>query len=338
MTDTEDRKYILDIISEAKENGLNKKLACEALGYDIRTIQRWEKENRVDGRKGSQRYISHKLTDEERQEVIDTVNLPEYRDLCSAEIVAVLAENNEYIGSERTIQRILKQEDMLTHRGPGKKSRVRRERPVLTATAPNQIFSWDITYLRTNIKGIYFYLYLMMDIWSRKIITWEIHTEETSENSAAMLHRLSKEMDLTNIKLHADNGGPMKGATMLEKLYELGMIKSFSRPRVSEDNPYSESLFKTLKYHAGYPKMFESLTSAKNWVADFVHWYNYVHRHSGINYVTPNQRHTGEDKAILAARRETFKKAREATPLRWSGNIKNWAEINTVSLGVKKTA
>lgn len=338
MTDSEERKYIFDIIPEAKANGLNKKRVCEALGYDIRTIQRWEKNNRTDGRKGSQRHIPHKLTDEERQEVIDTVNLSEYRDLCSAEIVAALAEKGEYIGSERTIQRILKQEDMLTHRGPGKGSRGRRERPVLTATGPNQVFSWDITYLRTNIKGIYFYLYLVMDIWSRKIITWEIHTEETSENSAAMLNRLSKEMDLTGITLHADNGGPMKGATMLEKLYELGIIKSFSRPRVSEDNPYSESLFKTLKYHAGYPKMFENLTSAKNWVADFVYWYNNVHRHSGINYVTPNQRHTGEDKAILTARRETFKKAREANPSRWSGIIKDWKEINTVSLGVKKTA
>jgi transposase InsO family protein len=206
------------------------------------------------------------------------------------------------------------------------------------STGPNQVYSWDITYLRTDITGIHLYLYLIMDIWSRKIITWEIHSEEKSELSAAMMHRLSQQINLNGIILHADNGGPMKGANMLAKLYELGVLASFSRPRVSEDNPYSESLFKTLKYRPGYPKCFKSLSDAGIWVADFVHWYNHVHRHSGIAYVTPEQRHTGSDINILATRRETYRKAREANPERWSGDAKSWEEILIVSLGGKTAA
>ena len=338
MTDQSMRHTIFKLIAEGKDKGLSKSAICDAFGYDIRTIQRWEKEDRADGRKGSSRHIPHKMTEKEIQTILETVNLPEYRGQCPAEFVAIYAEKGQYIGSERTISRVLKNAGQLTHRGPGKASRSRRARPTLTATGPNQVYSWDITYLLTNVRGIYFYLYLIMDIWSRKIVAWEIHSEENSVLSAAMMERLSKEVNLKGITLHADNGGPMKGANMLAKLYDLGVLASFSRPRVSEDNPYSESLFKTLKYRPGYPKCFQSLDDANNWVANFVHWYNHEHRHSGILHVTPEQRHKGIDKSVLATRRETFMNARDAHPERWSGEPKSWDAIPIVSLGVKHVA
>ena len=323
---------ICEAVVEAQAAHLSLKRISEVTGISIRTLQRWMQQSSEDDRKGSSRRVQHKLTNEERNEIIRVVNLPEYRNMNPAEIVAILAENGQYIGSERTIYRVLKENKLLTHRGPGK-SRIIRQQPSHQATGPGQLLSWDITYLKTNIKGLYFYLYLVMDVWNRKILTWEIHTEESSELSAQMMHRLSKEIDLTHSVLHSDNGAPMKGSTMLFKLYELGVTASFSRPRVSEDNPFSESLFKTLKYRPGYPGKFQSLNEARNWVANFVHWYNFEHRHSGIGYVTPEQRSSGQDRIILAKRAETFAKARERNPLRWSRYSKKWEYQGTVILG-----
>lgn len=332
MNSTEVKMVVRDAAVEARTSGLSIKRISEVTGISMRTLQRWSQELKDDRRKGSRRQIQHKLTEEERREIIRVVNLPEYRGLNPAEIVAILAENGHYIGSERTIYRILKEERMLIHRGPGR-GPVSRNRPSHQATEPGQLLSWDITYLHTNIKGLYFYLYMVMDVWSRKIVSWEVHTEEKSELSARMIDRLSHEIDLSNAILHADNGGPMKGSTMLLKLYELGVTASFSRPRVSEDNPYSEALFKTLKYRPGYPGRFTSLESARNWVADFVHWYNHEHRHSGISYVTPEQRHTGQDLAILKKRARTFAAAKKKNPSRWSQGSKEWRYQKTVTLG-----
>lgn len=337
MNSTEVKMVVRDAVVEARTSGLSIKRISEVTGISMRTLQRWSQELKDDRRKGSRRQVHHKLTEEERCEIIRVVNLPEYRGLTPAEIVAILAENGHYIGSERTIYRVLKEERMLTHRGPGR-GPVARNRPSHQATGPGQLLSWDITYLHTNIKGLYFYLYMFMDIWSRKIVGWEIHTEEKSELSARMMDRLSHEIELSNAILHADNGGPMKGSTMLLKLYELGVTASFSRPRVSEDNPYSEALFKTLKYRPGYPGKFFSLESARNWVANFVHWYNHEHRHSGINYVTPEQRHTGQDRAILKKRAQTFAAARRRNPSRWSQDTRKWKYQKAVTLGDAKAS
>ena len=169
-------------------------------------------------------------------------------------------------------------------------------------------------------------------------MTWEIHPEETSELSAAMMDRLSQSVDLKGSIVHADNGGPMKGATMLIKLHELGVTASFSRPRVSEDNPFSEALFKTLKYRPGYPRMFATLGDARKWIANFVHWYNHEHRHSGIGYVTPHERHSGLDQTILEKRTETFRRARELNPARWSRKAKTWKYQAEVELGNPRAA
>lgn len=332
MTELQHRQSILTEIEETRKIGVSLERISEFQEISVRTIQRWQSNRNGDLRKGSKRTIRNKLADCEKRAILEAVNSPEYRGLAPAEIVAILAENGLYLASERSIYRVLKEYDQLAHRGPGRNP-VKRERPGHEVNGPLQLLSWDITYLRTSINGIFFYLYLVMDVWSRKIVSWEVHSEESSQNSAAMMERLSKQMDLRGTILHADNGSPMKGSTMLMKLYDLGVIASFSRPRVSEDNPYSESLFKTLKYRPGYPKQFVSLSDARNWVADFVHWYNHEHRHSGIGYVTPEQRNTGKDREILQKRTETFRKTRDLHPERWSGHSKEWIHMETVLLG-----
>lgn len=337
MNSRENKEIVIQAAKDAMQSGARLKTVSDNLGIDERTLQRWIKNPKKDQRKGSERFVRNKLNDEEIASILHVCNLPEYRNLTPPEIVAILAEKGAYIGSERTIYRVLKAHSQLAHRGTEKR-RKKRERPSHTASGPNQVLSWDITYLKTDIAGIFMYLYLVMDVWSRKIVAWEVHSQENSDLSAAMMEELSRTMDMKGTVIHADNGGPMKGATMLVKLQEIGVISSFSRPRVSEDNPFSESLFRTLKYRPGYPRVFATLEEARKWVANFVHWYNHEHRHSGIGYVTPEERHTGRDRELLETRRETFQRAREEHPERWSGAAKSWDYIASVTLGRKTAA
>lgn len=239
------------------------------------------------------------------------------------------------MASESSFYRILRDADQLEHRGlTAKPSRTKPKAHI--ADGPNQVWSWDITYLASNLKGSFFYLYLFMDIYSRKIVGWEVYENESSEQAADVLRkaRLAEAMHShQEIVLHSDNGSPMKGATMLATMQKLGIVPSFSRPSVSNDNPYSESLFKTLKYTPTYPsKPFKSVDEARQWVATFVRWYNYSHRHSGIKYVTPAQRHQGEDLAILKQRDRVYEEAKELHPERWSGVTRNWDHESLVKL------
>ena len=197
--------------------------------------------------------------------------------------------------------------------------------------------SWDITYLRSLIRGQFFYLYLVEDVWSRKILGWQVHDVECNELAAALVERIKAEagpgVDLRGWVLHSDNGGPMKGATMLATLQRLGVVPSFSRPSVSDDNPYIESLFRTLKYCPEYPSSgFASVEHARLWVAKFVTWYNTCHQHSGIGFVAPADRHAGDDIAILAARRDTYARARDRHPERWARHTREWKRPDTVIL------
>ena len=159
-----------------------------------------------------------------------------------------------------------------------------------------------------------------------------MHSYESGDVASEIMKKLEKERCLEGVHLHSDNGSPMKSATMLATLQKLGVAPSFSRPQVSNDNLYSESLFRTLKYNVGYPKSFETIEEAREWLAKFVHWYNNEHRHSKIRYVTPMQRHTGEDKDILEKRKRTYEEAQRRNPNSWSKNIRNWDHIDMVYL------
>ena len=175
-----------------------------------------------------------------------------------------------------------------------------------------------------------------MDIYSRKIVGWQVHDCESSSHAAELVQdiTINEVIAKNTLVIHSDNGSPMKGSTLRAKLIDLCIETSFSRPRVSNDNPYSESLFKTLKYHYTYPEQpFESLHAARNWVDGFVKWYNQDHRHSSIKFVTPNQRHAGLDVEILRKRKETIEKAKMNHPERWNGRkTRNLSVIKQVYL------
>lgn len=326
MTLAEDKQLILSLIENAVSDRARKTKVCEMLGVPMRTTQRWEK-SVEDKRKYRLFEPKNKLTKKEQEDVINVCCEERFVDKSPNEIVPILAEEGIYIASSSTMYRLLKAEKMINHREDTQSKKKNNKVEELVATGPNQVWSWDITYLRTCIKGVFFYLYLFLDVWSRKIVLWDIFEEQTSENARDLMTRLnlSGKSDLKDIHLHSDNGSPMKGATFLATLQWLGIIPSFSRPSCSNDNPYSESLFKTIKYKINFPKSFESIEDAKNWFTGFVEWYNNEHRHSGINYVTPNQRHTGEDVNILEIRKQTYELAKKRNPARWIQNkIRNW--------------
>ena len=191
----------------------------------------------------------------------------------------------------------------------------------------------------TTVKGIFFYLYLIMDVFSRKIVGWEVYENESADQASRVFRKtyLREGVAGEDLVLHSDNGSPMKGATMLATLQRLGVMPSFSRPSVSDDNPYSEALFKTLKYHPGFPnKPFDCLEESSIWVAGFQHWYNEVHRHSALKFVTPGQRHRGEDITILGQRRLLYEAVKVSLPGRWSGATRNWTPVETVYLNPGK--
>ena len=188
------------------------------------------------------------------------------------------------------------------------------------------------------MRGTFFYLYLILDVWSRKIVVTAVYEQESSHLAGALFATTCQrlELDPEGLVLHADNGSPMKGSTMLATLQRLGVVPSFSRPGVCDDNPFSEALFRTLKYCPAYPsKPFATLAEAQAWVAAFVDWYNNEHRHSAIRYVTPAQRHDGRQDDILERRRNLYETARQEHPERWSRQVRNCTPIDTVRLNPK---
>ena len=330
---------IINLIDRAVESGARLKKAADIMGLSARTIIRWRQlGGGQDQRKGPLTAPANKLSNHERQQILDTANSAQFRDLSPKQIVPKLADQGVYLASESTFYRILKEQKMLTHRQASKPAVPRRPKEHV-ATGPCQVWSWDITYLQTSVKGLFFYLYMVVDVWSRKIIAAEVFAEESMDHSsmllahACMVHGVQPE----KLVLHSDNGGPMKGATMLATLHKLGVVPSFSRPSVSNDNPYSESLFRTMKYRPEYPsKPFENIEQAQSWVDGFVFWYNTQHLHSSIRYVTPDDRHFGREKHILANRRKVYEKARSQNPNRWSKSFRNWNPVHEVWLNPEK--
>jgi putative transposase len=255
-------------------------------------------------------------------------------DLAPTQIVPLLADKGIYLASESSFYKIFRERKLLAHRGKSKKSSHNRPAPIV-AFGPNEIYSWDITYLRSEIAGKFYYLYMFMDIYSRKIVGHEVYEVESMEFSARLIERICECEGIKEYQLilHSDNGGAMKGATMLATLQKLGVVPSFSRPRVSDDNPFSEALFKTLKYCPEFPsRPFTSTEEANAWVNKFVNWYNNTHLHSGIKFVTPASRHTMKDGEILENRKRVYEEAKMKNPNRWSRETRNWDKEEKVYL------
>ena len=273
MTTHEERKQVIVLLNESITAGACRAKACEVLGLSERTLQRWQTGEaeavRCDQRPLRDYQPPHKLTAIERAEVLAVVNSDEFGHLPPSQIVPRLADQGSYLASESTFYRILREEKQLTHRRSERPTQARSKPRAVCATAPNQLYSWDITYLPALIRGQFFYLYLFIDIFSRKIVGWQVYEEENSALAGELLRDLCRRegIQAEQLILHSDNGSPMKGSTMLATLQQLGVMPSFSRPSVSNDNPYSESLFKTLKYRPKYPlKPFADVTEARQWV------------------------------------------------------------------------
>lgn len=297
----------------------------------MRTFQRWVRDGddavKADSRTTSTRPApANKLSEDERAQILAVANSEEFASLPPTQIVPTLADRGVFVASESSFYRVLKAAAQQHHRGRAKKpsSRVATSH---CATGPNEVWSWDITWMPAAVKGQFYYWYMVLDVFSRKIVVHEVHVAESAELASLLMRRASLAERLAGrpLVLHSDNGSAMKGATMLATLEQLGVAPSFSRPRVSNDNAYAESLFRTCKYRPNYPaKPFESLDEARTWTQKFVRWYNHEHKHSGLKFVTPAQRHTGQDAAILARREKVYRDARNRNPERWSQGIRNW--------------
>ncbi|WP_339491645.1 IS3 family transposase [Pseudomonas sp. EA_15y_Pfl2_R67] len=338
LTALPERQLLVTWVNEAQVAGARKIRACQEVGLSLRTLQRWTETGAVqaDARTTTVRPTPRNaLSKIERQAILTLCNSSEYADLPPSQIVPRLADQQRYLASEATFYRVLRAAGQQQHRGRSQRPRRHAAPTTHTAKGPNQVWSWDITYLPSPVRGKYYYLYLIEDIYSRKAVGWEVYEEESGEKAAALLQRsvIGEQCWREPLVLHSDNGAPMKSLTLLSKMQDLGITPSRGRPRVSNDNPYSESLFRTLKYCPQWPvDGFASLDVARAWVRDFIRWYNHEHRHSRIRFVTPAERHRGQDHQILARRHELYEQAREKRPERWSGQTRNWEPIGMVLL------
>ena len=344
MIGLEDRRTLSRDIDIAHQAGARLHLACEVAGIDVRTLQRWKAGDGLqagDGRPEAVRPPSAKaLSAQERREVLAIANEPRFADLPPARIVPMLADEGVYVASESTFHRILRAEGQNAHRGRARAPRKMRPPTTHVASAPGEVWCWDMTYLPATVLGRWFHLYLILDLYSRKIIGWEVHDTDDASHAAHLVRRTALAEGIAmghKPVLHGDNGSTLKATTVTAMLQYLGITASYSRPRVSDDNAYAEALFRTAKYRPEFPVHgFDSLELARQWASDFVHWYNVEHRHSGIKYVSPEARHRGHDRAILAARHDLYLQAQRRNPQRWARQTRDWTPIEAVTLNPER--
>lgn len=345
MIRLEDRRQLAQHIEEAHAAGARLRCACEVAGIDLRTLQRWKAGGGLVGGDRRPHAVhptpAHALSEVERAELVRVANEPRFASVPPARIVPMLADEGRYLASEATFHRVLRAEGQMSHRGRSKTPQASRPPTTHVATAPNQVWCWDMTFLPATVVGRWFYLYLILDLYSRKIVGFEVHETDSADHAAHLVRRtaLSEGLHGTETRpvLHGDNGATLKATTVLAMLHWLGIKPSYSRPRVSDDNAFAEALFRTAKYRPEFPAQgFATLEAAREWAAAFAHWYNVEHRHSGIRYVTPAQRHAGEDHALLAARHALYTRAREQNPRRWSRHTRNWKPVEAVTLNPER--
>jgi putative transposase len=342
MIPIEQRLNILSWINEAAANSSRRASACALLGVSERTLQRWlhgpggvTPSCRADARPARVQQPANRFSDAERVALLNAANEPQFGSLPPSQIVPRLADEGRYLGSESTLYRCLREALQLAHRRPERRPHLRHKPRALSATAPNQLISWDITYLKTTVHGIYLYLYVFLDVFSRKIVAWQVFEHECQSEASALFHDYISRAGIPadQLTLHSDNGAPMKGATLIATLERLGVARSLSRPSVSNDNPYSEALFRTLKYRPELPiRPFHDLAAARAFADTLVNWYNHEHRHSAIRFVTPAERHDGLDQRLLDQRHALYQAARAKHPKRWSGKTRNWTRCQCVYL------
>lgn len=277
----------------------------------------------------------------EEAQIVRVLGNARYARLSPKQLVPQLADEGLYLASESTIYRLQRRLGLRLRTRAMSRTGITRASTVHRASRPNQVWSWDITWLPTLVRGVYLHLYLVMDVWSRRIVGWRIADGDSAQIASELITQACREgnVDPRGLVLHSDNGKPMRASTMMATLQWLGVIPSFSRPHVSDDNPYSEALFRTLKHTPVYPGTpFGGIAPAEQWVQRFVAWYNFEHRHSAIRYVTPDERHCGRENTILEHRHELYQRARNANPERWSRKTRNWEPAGQVVLNPQRVA
>jgi putative transposase len=345
MTRLEDRQSLMDEIAQAHAAGARLAPACALAGIDLRTLQRWRSAGRSaqgDRRAEADRPTpAHALSAAERAQIIAVANEPRFAETPPARIVPALADEGIYIASEASFHRVLRAHGQMNRRGRAQPPRPSRPPTTHIATRPGEVWCWDVTFLPARVQGRWFYLYLILDLYSRKIVGFEVHDTDTAEHAAHLARRtaFAEGVPAMTVRpvLHGDNGATLKATTVLAMLHWLGIKPSYSRPRVSDDNAFAEALFRTAKYRPSFPlRGLVDLAGARQWAARFVQWYNQEHRHSGIRYVTPAQRHAGQDQSLLEARHALYEDARRRHPRRWSGATRNWTPIDAVTLNPER--
>jgi transposase InsO family protein len=330
---------LIELIQEAVQSGARLHKACEEAQIALRTYRRWYQAGNVqaDQRPEAPRPTPmNKLSEQEQQHILQVCNLAPYVDLPPTQIVPALMDQGVYVASESSFYRVLKKNGQLHHRGKARAPQRNTALSTHIARGPCEVWCWDITYCASQVRGQFFYLYMFMDMYSRKLVGYEVYEEESGEHAVSVLQRsfLSEKCFNKPLVLHSDNGAPMKSQTLKIKLEELGVLSSYSRPRVSNDNAYAESVFRTLKYRPQWPSSgFKDLNQVRQWVERFVHWYNHEHKHSKIRFVTPQQRHEGQDQQILDQRKVVLEAAKQKTPSRWGGReVRNCEAVGAVFL------
>ena len=345
MTRLEDRQILLHDIAQARVQGARLAPACALAGIDVRTLQRWQDNDGVprgDRRPDVGRPVpSHALSETERAQIIAVANEPRFAETPPPRIVPALADEGIYIASESSFHRVLRAQGQMHRRGRAQPPRTSRPPTTHIATRPGDVWCWDVTFLPARVQGRWFYLYLILDLYSRKIVGFEVHDTDSADHAAHLARRTALAEGIhampTRPVLHGDNGATLKATTVLAMLHWLGIKPSYSRPRVSDDNAFAEALFRTVKYRPEFPsKGFADLDAARQWTVRFVQWYNHEHRHSGIRYVTPAQRHASQDRPLLEARHAVYQDARDRNPRRWSRQTRNWTPVTVVTLNPER--
>lgn len=309
---------------------VGRKAACDALQVPRATFYRYLDEQRCPcSAEGLHTAPPLSLTPAERQNVIDILNSDRFQDRAPYEVYATLLDEGEYHCSIRTMYRILEAEHGDVKERRRGHRRTQYEKPELLATAPNQVWSWDITKLKGPAKWTYFYLYVIIDIFSRYVVGWTVAHSEQKALATRLIEEscIKQHIAPGQLTIHADRGASMKSKVVAQLLSDLGITKTHSRPYVSNDNPYSESQFKTLKYYPAFPDCFGSIQDARSFCRDFFPWYNNEHRHSGIGLMTPEIIHYKFAEPLYGYRKTVLLAAFDENPSRFKGKIPQPPEL-----------
>jgi putative transposase len=310
----------MDTITEINQtNDAPLDILCQALCIP-RSTYYWHQDNIKNTREESEKRVpKNTLSYQEKQQVLDILHSERFVDKTPYDAYYALLDEGQYYCSPRTMYRILASQGENKIR---RKQRTHRDaiKPELIATTPNQVWSWDITKLRSDKKWVYYYLYVILDIFSRYVVGWMIADRESKELARQLIHQsaLKQGIQPGQLTLHSDNGPSMISHTVAQLLDHLGIAKTHNRPYTSDDNPFSESQFKTLKYSPEFPGTFESLNAGELFSQKFFNWYNKEHYHSGIAWVTPEAVHYGHAEAILIKRHQVLMQAYLQNPMRFN--------------------